>query len=187
MTSIIGVSWRLLFPKGAGVTAVASENQGSSSVLENYRKLETEGFKPIVATTWDSRSVSTESYRGKILIINFWATWCAPCVEEIPSLLKLVKKYPKSLKLVAISGDSDRSEIESFLKSFPEWAMDPVDMIWDQNKTWLNQFGIERLPESYIFSPDHKLLKKIVGTIDWHTPEALDYMESLFKQYDVVK
>lgn len=119
-------------------------------------------------------------YQNKIVILNFWASWCGPCVEEMPSLIKLVKALPKDIVLLAISGDSNKEDIDAFLKSFPELATLPnIHIIWDSNKALAQQYQVYRLPESFVVDKSQKLVKKISGTIDWYNENAISYMKSL--------
>ncbi len=131
---------------------------------------------------FNSSVISSESLKGSVVIVNFWASWCAPCVEEVPSLIKLINKYNGKVKLLAISGDSSKQDIEIFLKSFPGLKAENITVVWDENRSLMKMFSIARLPESYIFSQDLKLQKKVVGTIDWYTEDAQKYIETLFSK-----
>lgn len=126
------------------------------------------------------KSISLAQFQGKVVIVNFWASWCGPCVEEMPSLLKLLKTFPEDLVLVAISGDSTMEDLESFMKSFPEMrTLANSHVVWDSEKTLTQQYKIYRLPESFVLDKEMKLVKKISGTIDWHTPDAIEYVKKL--------
>lgn len=127
-----------------------------------------------------NKALQLNSFKGKPVILNFWATWCGPCIEEMPSLIKLVKAFPNEIELIAISGDSNLADIESFLKSFPEMKTLPnIHVIFDEDKMLMQKYGIFRLPESFVLGKDQKIAKKISGTIDWNTPDALEYMKKL--------
>lgn len=144
------------------------------------QNLETSGLPSVELHNFFNNSViSTDSLKGSVVIVNFWASWCAPCVEEVPSLIKLINKYNGKVKLLAISGDSSKQDIEIFLKSFPGLKAENITVVWDENRSLMKMFSIARLPESYIFSQDLKLQKKVVGTIDWYTEDAQKYIEAL--------
>lgn len=127
--------------------------------------------------------VSPETYRGSVLIVNFWASWCAPCVEEVPSLVQLSKTLEGKVRILAISSDASVDEINVFLKSFPEFSAPRVDLVHDQPPGFplTKTFGVGRLPESYIFDGEGKFVRRVIGTIDWATPDAISYMKSLLK------
>ncbi|MBK9323413.1 MAG: TlpA family protein disulfide reductase [Bdellovibrionaceae bacterium] len=130
--------------------------------------------------TIHERSISLSQFKGKLVILNFWASWCGPCVEEMPSLIKLIKSMPKDIELIAISGDSNIEDIHSFIKSFPELNSLPnIHLVFDRDKVLSQQYEVFRLPESFVIGKDQKIIKKISGTINWHSEEALEYMKKL--------
>lgn len=127
----------------------------------------------------EGRSVSTESLAGKVVILNFWASWCEPCIEEVPSLIKVVEHFKGQVVLLAISGDSALEDIQVFLKAFPGMKNDSIYVVFDEDKSEIQTFGIRRLPESIILDGQNKAIRKISGTINWYTPEAIEYMSGL--------
>lgn len=151
------------------------------TVIQQVKSMETDGLPNFTGTTWDARELSLADLAGKVVIVNFWASWCAPCIEELPSLIKLVEKYQGRIRLVAVSGDTEKKDIEIFLKSFPGLINPNVDLIWDQDHKIMKTFGVERLPESFVAKANLKLAKKIVGTINWFTPDSIEYMDALLK------
>jgi thiol-disulfide isomerase/thioredoxin len=127
-----------------------------------------------------NQPIKLSQYKGKVVILNFWASWCGPCIEEMPSLIKLTKAFPQEVELVAISGDSTLADIESFIKSFPDLKTVPnIHVVFDEDKSLSQKYQIFRLPESFILDQEQKVVKKISGTIDWNTPDALEYMKQL--------
>ncbi len=125
----------------------------------------------------DDRLVSLSDLRGTITIVNFWATWCSPCIEEIDSMLKLVDKFQGQVKILAISMDENKSDIIHFMKAF---EMDSSDfIILHGNKQIAESWGTWRLPESYILNREHKLIKKVASTENWATPAVFHYFDQL--------
>ncbi len=132
------------------------------------------------AKTINGQSITLSQFKGRLVIVNFWASWCGPCVEEMPSLIKLMKSLSKEIELVAISGDSDIEDINSFIKSFPELNTLPnIHLIFDQDKALSQQYKVFRLPESFVVGKDQRLQKKISGTINWYSEDALEYLKKL--------
>lgn len=172
--SILGGAAALVYKSSkeeASLNEKAKAAIGINQVLPDFESKDIQG-----------RLTRLSQYQGKIVILNFWASWCAPCVEEMPSLIKLVKAFPQDVVLLAISGDSTMEDIESFLKSFPELKTLPnIQVIFDENKRLSQQYQIYRLPESFILNQDRVMVKKISGIIDWHNDDALEYMKSLIK------
>lgn len=120
-----------------------------------------------------------KEFEGKVVILNFWASWCGPCIEEVPSLIKLVEEFKGRVKLITISGDSSRSDIDVFMKSFPGMNNPNIQNVWDEDRSLMQMFDVARLPESMVLGKDHKLVKKLVGSIDWYNADSIAYMDSL--------
>lgn len=108
---------------------------------------------------------------NKIIILNFWATWCAPCLEEFPYILETLSKNKDRLVLVAISNDESVVEIKKFLKRFKDKmaglehniviGLDP------QKEISTNLFHVLKLPETFIIDENKNIVKKIVGSSAW--------------------
>ncbi len=147
---------------------------------EIYDQMKRDGPPVAEMTDLDGLDIKLSDYHGKILIVNFWASWCAPCVDEIPSLTKLRDLFKDQLFVVAVSSDQSREDIVAFRKSFPAFGEPNIWIVWDETKGLIKKFGIAKLPESVIFGKDGKAIKKIVGSIDWMSEEAQTFMrESL--------
>lgn len=160
---------------------LAKTQQLPASVM-SLEQMEKQGVPNFNSKDLDGNAFEWQSLNGKVVILNFWASWCAPCIEEIPSLLKLVKEFNGEVQLVAVSGDSSREDIDVFMKAFPELKNHKdIKMIWDEDRSIMQQFEVSRLPESLVVGKDNKLKKKIVGTIDWYNADSIAYMKELLK------
>lgn len=127
---------------------------------------------PLVSTaSIDQRTFSPDKKR--FVILNFWATWCGPCIQETPSLLKLASSNPDKIVLLSVSVDDGLPEIRKFLSLYPGAQADNVYVIHDRLKKLAEKFAVNRYPESFIFSPQGELVKKIPGAIPWTEPEIL--------------
>jgi cytochrome c biogenesis protein CcmG, thiol:disulfide interchange protein DsbE len=128
-------------------------------------------------TVQDSdRKVSLQEFRGKVVVLNFWATWCPPCVDEMPSLVQMQQKMSgKGIEVVAISVDVDQSAYQNFLKSYK------VDLLTvrDPDQKSNNLYGTFKFPETYIIDRHGVLRRKFVGPVDWGQPEILEYLAKL--------
>jgi cytochrome c biogenesis protein CcmG, thiol:disulfide interchange protein DsbE len=123
-------------------------------------------------------TLTLEQLRGKLVILNFWASWCEPCVTEFPSLQNLIKKFEGQIVMIAISGDFEKQEIADFWKAFK--VNDPnIYSVWDEDKSISKAYGTFKLPESYVLGKQGELIRKISGVDKWDTAEAIEYFQSL--------
>ena len=121
-----------------------------------------------------STSVHLAGYRGRVVLLNFWATWCAPCVQEIPSLLQLHHDRP-DLAILAVSIDENPEAYSRFL------VRHHVDLttVRDPDQKAAQLFHTEGWPETYIIDRQGFIRRKVVGPQDWNSPEIRAYLKSL--------
>lgn len=117
----------------------------------------------LTATDLDGRPVSTAALRGKVVIINFWATWCPPCREEIPDLVALQAKYKDQLQIIGISQDS--GSVEDVRRFAAEHHMNYPNVMSSPEIEALFP-GIYALPTSFVLDRDGKLAQKHVGLLN---------------------
>jgi thiol-disulfide isomerase/thioredoxin len=128
----------------------------------------------------NDKSINIADYgKGKFIIVNFWASWCEPCAEEFPSMMKLLAEYRDDVVILALSNDSDKEDILTFSKAFGLTDAPGLLVFWDKNLSASKAFQVNKLPESYIFGRDGKLLRKVVGTRDWANQDAMSYFKYL--------
>jgi peroxiredoxin len=120
--------------------------------------------------------VSLSDFRGRVTVLNFWATWCLPCKRELPSLQQLQEKFrPDSLTVVTISVDQDRSALEYFVRQGRYSFL----VLWDRQKTASQQFGVAFFPQSYVVDKAGRLVDVIVGETDWASRDKIVYLTRL--------
>jgi peroxiredoxin len=121
--------------------------------------------------------LSLSDYAGKkFVLLNFWATWCPPCIEEMPSLNRVHEMLrDQGLVVLGVSVDEDEEAYKRFLSnagvSFPT-ARDP-------ERTVSTRYGTFKYPETYLINPEGKVIRKYVGPENWERPEVLNYLRSL--------
>lgn len=141
-------------------------------------QMEKGGVPDFTLTDLSDKKVHLADYKDKIVILSFWASWCDPCIAEFPSMLKLVEHFKGEVVLVAVSADSSLDDINSFLKSVSGFKENVV-ILWDKAREVAKQYGTEALPESYILGRNLKLIRKVAGSEDWYTPEAVHFFEQI--------
>lgn len=134
-------------------------------------------------TTNSGAQASLKDYRGKVVVVNFWAAWCSPCVQEAPSLNEFYKEMsPLGVVVLAVSVDRNEKMYQNFRDklqiAFPT-ARDPESNV-------SNLYGTFRFPESYIIGKDGKVARKFAGlpdrdgqSIPWTDPQLMAYVKSL--------
>lgn len=121
------------------------------------------------------QTVSLKQYRGKIVVLNFWASWCPPCLEEFPSLIQLQKDMP-NVVILAISFDTDVNAYQQYLaENHITGIITAVDPTQKANES----FDTTRPPETYIIDRKGVIRRKFIGAQDWTNPEILNYLRNL--------
>ena len=118
---------------------------------------------------------SLAGMKGRIVVLNFWATGCPPCVEEMPSLVELQKKMGDKLTILAVSLDED----EDAYKKFVETRAQGLTTVRDSKQISNALYGTYRFPESFVIDKDGKIQRKFIGAVDWTSPEIVEYFEKL--------
>ncbi len=119
----------------------------------------------------------------KVTLIHFWATWCGPCAEELPSFDKLLSQFSDQIQVFAISQDDSEIEVYAFMKPLKTLTASPnFKIIPDFHHQLGSQFKVLALPETYIVNHEGKVLRKVVGAMDWGTLEVQKYFNELLAQ-----
>jgi thiol-disulfide isomerase/thioredoxin len=113
-------------------------------------------------------------YRGKVVLLNFWASWCGPCIQELPSLLQFQREHPE-VTVLAVSIDEDEDAYKRFL------ATRHVNLITvrDPDQTAASKFSTEMWPETYAIDRNGVIRRKFIGATDWSSPEILQFLKTL--------
>jgi len=130
---------------------------------------------PNFTITDSRRTVTLSQLRGKPVILNFWASWCAPCVEEMPSLVELQKKLGDRVTVLAVSEDADNNAFEQFVRDHN------IDFlaVRDPRQSVNELYGTFKFPETYVIDKDGKIVRKFIGATDWASPDLVDYFNKL--------
>lgn len=122
---------------------------------------------------------SLHDFKDKVIVLNFWASWCAPCVIEFPQMLKLARNSPESI-FIFLSVDEDRAAIGKFLKKHKVLPKN-VLIGWDRDKKISqNLFLTTKVPETFLIAPDLVIHEKIVGdSVLWNSPEMRQKLSAM--------
>lgn len=130
------------------------------------------------------RRVSLGQLRGKIIVLNFWATWCPPCVDEMPSLVQLQKKFQgKDVTVLAISLDDAPDDYHKFLKDHNINLLTVRESGQKTNTGVIapvsSRYGTFKVPETYIIDRGGVIRRKFIGQVDWSQQEIVEYLSRL--------
>ena len=154
----------LLFVLCASVQAVEEEGM----VAPNFTLKSLEG-----------EEISLSQFRGKYVLVNFWATWCGPCKIEMPSLEALYQRFKnKNFVLLAISNDMFGASI---VKPFVKANHLNFTILLDQRLKASNAFGVTSLPSTFMINPKGEIIGALFGAEDWASPSNILYFENLLK------
>ena len=128
----------------------------------------------------DGRLVRLSDYRGKVVLLNIWATWCPPCVEEMPSMEKLYQVLKgRDFEILAASIDKPGAKavapfMQKYKLTFPA--------VINPEGTIQNLYGTTGVPESFIIDKKGVIRKVVIGPIGWNTPEVIRFFQNLLEQ-----
>jgi peroxiredoxin len=121
-------------------------------------------------------SLSLHDFGRQVVVLNFWATWCPPCVEETPSLEKFAEQMRlQGVAVMGVSVDQDVAALQTFVAqqhlSFP--------ILRDPNQSVANHYGTFKFPETYIIDQNGKVAEKLIGAMDWQDPRIITFVREL--------
>lgn len=128
-------------------------------------------------TVHDSdRTVTLSQLRGQVVVLNFWATWCPPCIEETPSLVQMQQRMKdKGITVLAVSVDVDEGAYRQFIKAH---GVDLLTVRDGENKSNA-LYGTFKFPETYVIDRNGVVRRKFIGAVDWTEPDVIEYLGKL--------
>jgi cytochrome c biogenesis protein CcmG/thiol:disulfide interchange protein DsbE len=133
-----------------------------------------DGPAPDFKVSDGTKTVHLADYRGKVVVLNFWASWCPPCLEEFPSLIQLQRTMP-NVVVLAVSFDHDAEAYREYL------ADNHIDLltVLDTSEASNRAYGTTRPPETFIIDRKGVIRRKFIGPADWMSPEIRHYLSVL--------
>ena len=121
------------------------------------------------------RRVALSDHRGKVVVLNFWATWCPPCVEEMPSLVAMQAKMKDKVQVIAVSTDQNKSAYDKFLIDHKIALLTVRDPEFKSSTL----YGTFQYPETFVIDGQGIVRRKFIGPVDWTKPAIMDYLAKL--------
>lgn len=126
--------------------------------------------------TEDGKTITPTNFGGKLLVLNFWASWCSPCIAETPSLEQFARVFAnKGVVVLGVSGDRNEKPYKDFLAHYRisfETSRDPDASI-------SASYGTFQFPDSYIIDSSGKVVEKIINWQNWMAPQFLDHIQKM--------
>ncbi len=134
---------------------------------------------PFELTSLDGKLVTSSELAGKVVLINFWATWCGPCKDEMPSLARLQKQLdPAQFVLLTVTTDLQRQGITQFLSQLGV----SLPVLFDEDQEVSRAFMVRGLPTTVVIARDGSLVGRAVGPRAWNSPEVVSLMRGLMER-----
>jgi thiol-disulfide isomerase/thioredoxin len=135
------------------------------------------GAQPLELADLEGKPHRLDDYRGKVVLVNFWATWCAPCREEMPSIERLRQALEgKPFVVLAVNVGEGARIAGDFMQTIPNGFTVLLDRDGRTAKSW----GARILPATYVIGPEGEIQIKHFGAIDWSSPESQRRISKLF-------
>lgn len=121
----------------------------------------------------EEQPISLESFKGKVILLNFWATWCPPCIKEMPSMERLRNQFTgKPFEVVAINVGESPTTVSSFMLELDTELTFPI--LLDQDAKSFGQLGLRGLPMTLILDHEGNIIEKVLGGRDWDDKKSVD-------------
>jgi len=161
-------------PLASNTAARADSGPPIAGQVQNYGPLDAPLAVPeVTVLAKDDGPVTLDRFKGKFVVLNFWATWCGPCIRELPSLQRLNEALGgETAQVVLISQDRGGfKQTDRFLKKL---KVDFPDNFIDERLKFSRAIGVVSLPTTILIGPDGMEVGRLVGSAEWDSPEALD-------------
>ncbi len=149
-----------------------SDNNNQQLLIKDPKKIEIFSIKDI----YDNETTISNS-ENKILLFNFWATWCAPCIKEIPELIELKERFKNSLEVYFVSVDFNvKKTVPKFLKKN---KLENLPIFNDEKLEISNKFGVKVMPTTVIINKNFEEIAQVKGYVDWLSPQYINFIKKL--------
>ena len=163
----------------AWVIVVICALAGCSESKSPDRLVTGQAFPPVTMLGIDGKKVPLAAYRGKLVVLNVWATWCPPCRKELPSLQRLSTSLDEGrFVIVGLSLDQDNVAVREYLHDKGVTYANFMDRDMGIAK---NVLGMQAYPDTFLIAPDGTLLGRVVGAIDWDNPRMMQALEAAYR------
>ena len=148
--------------------------------LENFElSKEKQNISDLKFKDNEGKEISFSDFQDKVLLVNFWATWCAPCIKEMPSLDRLKKKINKNFDVIAIS--VDRDGVKKVKDFFNEYKITNLKKYFDIKNSLAKEMNLIGLPTSFFINKKGDLIGYFQGDMEWDNDTVIEFINYLIK------
>jgi len=167
----------LLLVTGMLLAACSADDQQSVNTLPVKGK----AMPEFQMTTLDGKQVKSHSqFAGKVIVLNVWATWCPPCIKEMPDLIRLSRLLPANkFTVIGLAADENADDVRAFVAK----NKIPFPIFWDKggNQVAGPRLGTFKYPETYIINRRGVLIEKVIGGFPWASPQMVSILNAVYK------
>ena len=165
-----------------------SYNNKDNDLISEFLKNELEDFElskekknisNLIFKDHKEKEISFSDFKGKILLVNFWATWCAPCIKEMPSLDRLKSKVDVDFDVIAIS--VDRDGVEKVTDFFDENKISNLEKFFDIKNSLAKEMNLYGVPTSFFINKEGDLIGYYHGDMEWDNDTVINFINYLIK------
>lgn len=140
-------------------------------------------IKPVTFNDVDGKAIDFSHYKGKVVMVNMWATWCPPCVRELPAIERLATKFKvEDFVLLPISIDADgKQQVQPFLTSL---GMENFNSYYDPQQNLGKVFPLDTIPATFILDQDGQLIAFVRSFVDWDDVKAISLIQEFIDKGD---
>jgi len=163
-------------------------NNKNNDLISEFLKNELEDFElskekknisNLIFKDHKEKEISFSDFKGKILLVNFWATWCAPCIKEMPSLDRLESKINGNFDVIAIS--VDRDGVEKVTDFFDENKISNLEKFFDIKNSLAKEMNLYGVPTSFFVNKEGDLIGYYQGDMEWDNDTVINFINYLIK------
>ena len=139
----------------------------------------------VTLTDTAGSEVGLSDFRGKLVVLNLWATWCEPCLREMPSLERLQTRFGDRIAVLAVSEDRGGAKIVT--PFIAKLGLESVKIYLDPKSTVERAFKVQGLPTSFLIDRQSRILGRVEGAAEWDAPKLLGVLKSFLGDDEIIK
>ena len=128
--------------------------------------------------TMDNKKVSLKDFKGKYIFLNFWATWCGPCIDEMPSMERLYQKFKTRKNFAMLAVSIDKAGTDAVKKFMTENKL-TFSVLLDRDSEVAGAYGVMGIPSTYLIDTQGFVINRAVGARTWDTKDSIEFFEKM--------